>query len=1105
MVKDRIEVSHSFSKDFVKLMHYLSGKYDENIFKIQGIANSNLDIVEFSKDFFNSANQAVADITVDGNANVNEKNIIQYNSENNKALLRLNSLYLLHKYIKKQFSKKDADRAVEYLVNGTIFINDMHLVNQAYCYSFDICNLLVSGMDFFKGNMKIAPPKRAESFIALVIQTTAYISNQISGAVAYPSFFVALNYLYEREFSSDYLKNAESQIIFRKRLENQFQNLIYSLNFPFRSNQSLVGSEEIVVNEGVVKIGDFVESKLPEGVFSAQVSGYETYSLNRSNGVLEKKKVTHVIKHKNSSKLVKCSTVLGQTFSGTENHALFTREGLDIVETQDLSKTKNVIVPFNFVKETFVSSIIVDKSIGRMNLESFELTKDNMYLLGQYIGDGSIDGSRLAVHSYNSVINEYLTSHFGKTFKLHITDKGVCNISIGKALATAIVSVFGKGSSKKNIPLNMYKEENILHLIGGYIDADGCVNKGRIVCSSVNKELLKSVQFILLSRGIVSKISSSNRVGFGKSSKIYMLYIPAHYASRLNPYLKIKKIPEKDRLDYSRQIFDFDGVYQEIVEKYRIRGLTTLNIVHNRSRDKSMTQEDILTILDWIEDKLLLDTSNMSDIEYMDITLMPHTYAGDISEGETYSKPKIVTIEERKNNLRELRDKLWVFREAVPIRVKNIQQLKDEEYVYDISVEDNENFLTGSNIYAHNSAFSNLSVLDRGFLEALFGEYVLPDGTKVNKENVLKLSQWFFEYYDAINGKEGMFTFPVMTLAISLDKEGEFIDPDFVDWCAKVNHSKSLANIFIDEPTSFSSCCRLRSDLKAINAEGYHNSFGVGGVSVGSVRVAGVNLPRLYLDETLNIDEVLNSVHQVLFSQRKLLEDRIKAKVFPLYDSGWMSLKRQYSTFGFVGAYEFMKYFSSGEDISQEGEEKLSEVLDLISIKMEEWQEEDGFMYNLEQIPAESMAVRLAQLDKVLEFQDSYELYSNQYISLMSDTSIYERFRLQGKFDSTTSGGAILHLNIDEDKPLSEEQFKKLILLAKETGTKYFGVNYAFSYCAKGHCNIGKLDNCATCGGKITDRFTRVVGFLTNVKHWNKIRREIEFPKRVFYSHKVLD
>lgn len=1094
MIKNSIYVSHSFDKDFVKLIHYLSGKYDDEIFKIQGIANSNLDIVEFSKDFFNSANLAVADISVDGNANVSEKNIIQYNTENSKALMRLNSLYLLHKYIKKYFNKKHADRAIEYIINGTIFCNDLHLVNQAYCFAFDICNLLISGMDFFKGNMKIEAPKRADSFIALVIQTTAYISNQISGAVAYPSFFVALNYLYEQEFGTDYIKKED----LLHKIENQFQNLIYSLNFPFRSNQSLVGSEEIVVNEGVVKIGDFVESKLPEGVFSAKVSGYETYSLNRSNGVLEKKKVTHVIKHKNSSKLVKCSTVLGQTFSGTENHALFTREGLDIVETQDLSKTKNVIVPFNFVKETFVSSIIVDKSIGRMNLESFELTKDNMYLLGQYIGDGSIDGSRLAVHSYNSVINEYLTSHFGKTFKLHITDKGVCNISIGKALATAIVSVFGKGSSKKNIPLNMYKEENILHLIGGYIDADGCVNKGRIVCSSVNKELLKSVQFILLSRGIVSKISSSNRVGFGKSSKIYMLYIPAHYASRLNPYLKIKKIPEKDRLDYSRQIFDFDGVYQEIVEKYRIRGLTTLNIVHNRSRDKSMTQEDILTILDWIEDKLLLDTSNMSDIEYMDITLMPHTYAGDISEGETYSKPKIVTIEERKNNLRELRDKLWVFREAVPIRVKNIQQLKDEEYVYDISVEDNENFLTGSNIYAHNSAFTNLSVLDRGFLKGLFDGYKYPDGTDPNIENIYELSKWFFEYYDKINGSEGMFTFPVMTLAASLDENGEYIDPEFIDWCAKVNHSKSLANIFLSEPTSFSSCCRLVSDLTQINSEGYHNSFGVGGVSVGSVRVAGLNLPRI-AEENIKLDKPLEAVHHVLYAQRKLLEDRINDGVFPLYDSGWMSLTRQYSTVGFVGAYEYMLYYES------EGEDKLAETLNKISVKMLEWQNKDGFMYNLEQIPAEAMAVRLAGIDKILGFNDTYELYSNQYISLMDDASIYERFRLQGKFDSTTSGGAILHLNIDEDKPLSEDRFKKLIDTAKETKTKYFGVNYAFSYCADGHCNVGNMNACAVCSKKITDKYTRVVGFLTNVKHWNKVRREFEFPQRVFYNHDELD
>ncbi len=629
MIKNSIYVSHSFDKDFVKLIHYLSGKYDDEIFKIQGIANSNLDIVEFSKDFFNSANLAVADISVDGNANVSEKNIIQYNTENSKALMRLNSLYLLHKYIKKYFNKKHADRAIEYIINGTIFCNDLHLVNQAYCFAFDICNLLISGMDFFKGNMKIEAPKRADSFIALVIQTTAYISNQISGAVAYPSFFVALNYLYEQEFGTDYIKKED----LLHKIENQFQNLIYSLNFPFRSNQS---------------------------------------------------------------------------------------------------------------------------------------------------------------------------------------------------------------------------------------------------------------------------------------------------------------------------------------------------------------------------------------------------------------------------------------------------------------------------------PFTNLSVLDRGFLKELFDGYKYPDGTDPNIENIYELSKWFFEYYDKINGSEGMFTFPVMTLAASLDENGEYIDPEFIDWCAKVNHSKSLANIFLSEPTSFSSCCRLVSDLTQINSEGYHNSFGVGGVSVGSVRVAGLNLPRI-AEENIKLDKPLEAVHHVLYAQRKLLEDRINDGVFPLYDSGWMSLTRQYSTVGFVGAYEYMLYYES------EGEDKLAETLNKISVKMLEWQNKDGFMYNLEQIPAEAMAVRLAGIDKILGFNDTYELYSNQYISLMDDASIYERFRLQGKFDSTTSGGAILHLNIDEDKPLSEDRFKKLIDTAKETKTKYFGVNYAFSYCADGHCNVGNMNACAVCSKKITDKYTRVVGFLTNVKHWNKVRREFEFPQRVFYNHDELD
>ncbi len=105
-----------------------------------------------------------------------------------------------------------------------------------YCFAFDLRNLLMDGMSFFEGNMKINPPKRSESFIALLIQSTAYISNQIAGAASYPDFFVVLDWFYRKEFGENYMENSNKEEMVR--IKNQFQNLIYSLNFPFRGGQS---------------------------------------------------------------------------------------------------------------------------------------------------------------------------------------------------------------------------------------------------------------------------------------------------------------------------------------------------------------------------------------------------------------------------------------------------------------------------------------------------------------------------------------------------------------------------------------------------------------------------------------------------------------------------------------------------------------------------------------------------------------------------------------------------------------------------------------------------------------------------------------------------
>ena len=354
------------------------------------------------------------------------------------------------------------------------------------------------------------------------------------------------------------------------------------------------------------------------------------------------------------------------------------------------------------------------------------------------------------------------------------------------------------------------------------------------------------------------------------------------------------------------------------------------------------------------------------------------------------------------------------------------------------------------------SAFTNLSVMDKGYMESLFGEYYLPDGTLADLESSQELSKLFFEYFNEINGKEGMFTFPVMTLSLSLDPDGNYIDPDFKKWISKYNCTKSFSNVFIGEPDIYSSCCRLSNNIKKAGGLGFQNSFGVGGLSLGSHRVAGLNLARISLLENDNpniLEEDIELLHKILYAHRKLLKEKISKGVMPLYTSEWISINRQYSTIGITACNQYVA--NKGLDIkTQEGINCIYKVLKTIEEKIELWQTEEfeeHCIYNLEAIPAESIAVRLAQTDRMLGYNDKYEIYSNQYIDLMEDCPVYERFKVQGQLDQLTSGGNILHCNVDGEKPLTPEQYEKIIDLAKNCKVKYFGINYAYSECANKH------------------------------------------------------
>lgn len=299
-------------------------------------------------------------------------------------------------------------------------------------------------------------------------------------------------------------------------------------------------------------------------------------------------------------------------------------------------------------------------------------------------------------------------------------------------------------------------------------------------------------------------------------------------------------------------------------------------------------------------------------------------------------------------------------------------------------------------------------------------------------------------------------------------------------------------------------CCRLRSDSAKMKQ--FFNSLGSGGLKIGSHRVCTINLPRIAHESSDLEDFIVRLIEKMELSQdilrthRETLQDEIDAGLLPLYTVGMMDLKTQFSTVGIIGFYEALDMLgydlADGSDRSIEAARKVIQVMNKVN---DDQSFEDGFMYNLEQIPGEAAAVKLAQKDHVA-FGDEmdYDMYSNQFIPLVKQVPLATRIRVQGEFDQSMSGGSILHINLAE-KVQSLDVLETLLEFAIDEGVVYFAPNYNVQECSEGHTSVGKNDHCPKCGSDIVENYTRVVGFYTPVSSWKSERQhEIDYESRVF-------
>jgi ribonucleoside-triphosphate reductase len=446
------------------------------------------------------------------------------------------------------------------------------------------------------------------------------------------------------------------------------------------------------------------------------------------------------------------------------------------------------------------------------------------------------------------------------------------------------------------------------------------------------------------------------------------------------------------------------------------------------------------------------------------------------------------------------------------------------------------------------SPFSNITIcLDtsKAFseLDAIIG------GKKVGKvsdylDEAIRIVKQLIYLYNEGDLKHSPFTFPIPTIMITKNFDWNDRKWDGLTYLIFENLAKRgtfyLLNGYVaDVDALYAMCCRLTIDVSKIN-NNIVTSFEekvipkVHGIwtipdATGSIGVVTINLPRLAFlskgDESKfeeMLKEDLEVARKILIKMRERYERSLKCGLMPITRFYLGSFANHYNTFGLVGlpeaAANFLRNFDLWNELNKsdiiEAVKWMRKTVRFVRKVAEEYYSKDGVLYNVEEVPAESVAYRMASSD-LEKFRDAFErkeffiptyngtpFYSNCIIPYYSNFSIAKRAILEGKVQKEFNGGVMMHIFLNES--VDPNVLKKLVRrIARKTNVVYFSITPTISICKNcGWNEVGIYEKCLKCG-KNAEIWSRIVGYYRPVSSWN-IGKIAEFKRRIHYSSKDL-
>lgn len=1069
------------------------------ILKKHGLHEDSFDFVNL---FESGLHENINDISIDDNANKNEKVFRGYLNELEKSVDKLIGYDVLYRTMKDLYGEKEAKKLTGEMYTYALGLSDSSNIILPYCWSLDASKLVTTGREF--GVLKSKPAKRVSSYISMLCETIHQMSNHLAGAIAIGSFFLDLAHLmiYKERRTLNELRTDKR---IRKMIENEVQQFIHSINHLSRN-----GAESPFTNVSI-----FDRPKL-EGLISDDNYGWyfpNHKAISTDNDLQDKMSNEDFKKY-----VIDYITEIQNLFMDFFEKGDPLQNGMPYrfpvcFPGEEIFTLNNKISTWEqaFKAYNMGWTDVSDQNLTTLyNGKPVKIKRVYKGLSTSFIKLDGTNGRPLIVTPDHKL--KLFSGELVKAKDIKLKDKIALDQSIidEKQLLQEIdVSQF-----VENTALIGYKIKTTDH-VKSIFQKDGEYNEPYVGACNHKSILLKSIRDTL------------------NDDDFYI--IPSHDEERIKTHLSSRKqsIPRYIKLDYNfgrfLGLFYAEGHNSRCGElgiSLNANELETISYVQHYLQDILGIRVVARTFNNNNGIQLCFNSKILGELLFA----LVKKHAGNkcftdlpLNANKNFRLGILHGLIEGDGSCNSYSATLATISKLGAHSIMLIANSLGIKTTLKIDYATNRGFGKESSKPCYIIHFSKKDLIDLGYNTSQKLQKLVKTsrptyhkrGFIVNSIKSIEYNEPKVVYNIEVDNEEHLFTLPggiiTSNCTVNFSKvknestsKFEIQDKEFLKAVCKRDISRF--NIFSSAGTKICSCCRLINDIEMLDFASQSNSLGGGGsISLGSHRVITINFQRIAL-ECQSFEDYLNILSfrveeaaKILKAHKLMLLKFTKEGYEPFIANGFINPKRLFSTFGLLGIYEANKTLRQKFDIPED-RDITGEILDYFNTRVNEVSKQYGIIGNIEQIPGESFAVRLAEADKAIYGfgDDYYKLYANQFCPLYEDFTLAEKIKTDGKYNMKLTGGGIVHIQIATQT--TPQQNEQLIKFACAEGCEHFALNRVYSRCKKcGKVYNTKVDKC-DCGaeGEDLERLTRVIGFFTPVSSWGKVRREWEFPRRRF-------